>query len=140
MIKAAVVILNWNGKKYLEMFLGEVVMYSASDSCKVYVADNNSSDGSCDYIRKNHPDVKLIELDANYGFAGGYNKALEEIESEYYVLLNSDVKVSANWLKPVIEHLDHNAETAACQPKILSHNEPARFEYAGAAGGFMGNC
>ncbi len=137
MTKISVVILNWNGKKYLEDFLGSTVENSASDCCSVYLADNGSTDDSVDYVRDYHTKVNIIELDNNYGFAGGYNKALERIESEYYVLLNSDVRVEKNWLDPLAEYMDKNPDVAACQPKILSLNNPDKFEYAGASGGFI---
>jgi len=137
MIKTAVVILNWNGKKYLEQFLGDVIKHSSSDDCRVYIADNGSSDDSCEYVRKEHPQASLIELNDNYGFAGGYNRALEGLEAEYYVLLNSDVMVSPGWLEPVTAYLDNEPGTAACQPKIRSHSEPEMFEHAGAAGGYI---
>lgn len=137
MIKTAVVILNWNGKRHLEQFLGNAIKHSSSDDCRVYVADNGSSDDSCEYIRKNHPEAALLEMDRNHGFAGGYNEALKRIDSEYFVLLNSDVKVSPGWLGTVTEYMDNNLEVATCQPKILSYNDPDKFEYAGAAGGYI---
>ncbi|MDZ7738607.1 MAG: glycosyltransferase family 2 protein [Bacteroidales bacterium] len=137
MIKTAVVILNWNGKKYLEQFLGDIIMTSSSANCRVYVADNGSKDDSCEYIRNNHPEAVLLEMDRNHGFAGGYNEALKNIDSEYFVLLNSDIKVSPGWLSTVTDYMDNNPEVAACQPKILSYHEPDKFEYAGAAGGYI---
>lgn len=137
MIKTSVVILNWNGRKLLEQFLDRVVKNSLSRNCSVYVADNGSTDNSCEYISANHPEVTLIELEQNYGFAEGYNQALRRVESEYYVLLNSDVEVSTGWLDPVIDYMDSNPEVAACQPKILSYAERNKFEHAGAAGGFI---
>ncbi|HDZ40622.1 MAG TPA: glycosyltransferase family 2 protein [Bacteroidetes bacterium] len=137
MNKVSVVILNWNGRKFLEHFLDKVIRHSLSKSYAVIVADNGSTDGSCEYIIKNHPEATLIELERNYGFAGGYNEALRSLESEYYILLNSDVEVSPGWINPVIEYMDSHPEVAACQPKILSYNDRSRFEYAGAAGGFI---
>jgi len=137
MIKISVVILNWNSRKLLEKFLDNVIKNSLSENCSVYIADNGSTDDSCEYIRRNHPDVTLIELGKNYGFAEGYNQALQRVESEYYVLLNSDVEVSPGWLDPVIDYMDSNPEAVACQPKILSYRERNRFEYAGAAGGYI---
>ena len=137
MSKISVVILNWNGRNLLEKFLDNVIKNSLSENCTVCVADNGSTDDSCEYIRMNHPDVILIELGQNYGFAGGYNQALQRVEAEYYVLLNSDIEVSPGWLDPVIDYMDSNPEAVACQPKILSYRERNRFEYAGAAGGFI---
>lgn len=137
MSKISVVILNWNGKKLLEKFLDNVVKNSLSKDCSVCVADNGSTDDSCEYIRKNHPDVTLIELERNHGFAEGYNRALQSVESEYYVLVNSDIEVSPGWIDPVIDYMDSYPEVAACQPKILSYSERGRFEYAGAAGGYI---
>jgi len=137
MIKTSVVILNWNGRKFLEQFLDNIVEHSLSESCCVYVADNGSTDDSCEYIRDKHPEVILLELGHNYGFARGYNEALKRVESEYYVLLNSDIEVSPGWLNPVVGYMDSHPEAAACQPKILSYNDRSKFEYAGAAGGFI---
>ncbi len=137
MIKISVVILNWNGRKFLELFLPHVITHSLSDTCNVIVADNGSTDDSCEYIKENHPEVSLIELGQNHGFAGGYNEALKNIDSEYFVLLNSDIDVSPGWLSNIITYMDEHVEVAACQPKILSYNDKTRFEYAGAAGGYI---
>ncbi|MFH2096519.1 MAG: glycosyltransferase family 2 protein, partial [Bacteroidota bacterium] len=137
MLKVAVVILNWNGKELLEKFLPSVLSYSGIPSVSVYIADNCSDDNSVDYIRYNHPEAHIIILDRNYGFAGGYNRALKQIEAQYYVLLNSDVEVTEGWLDPMIELLDNNSDIAACMPKILSYQDREIFEYAGAAGGFI---
>ncbi len=135
-MKTAVVILNWNGKKWLEQFLPGVISFS-SDQAEVIIADNASSDGSLDFLAEQHPGIRVIRLDRNYGFATGYNKALQQIEAEYYILLNSDIEVTENWIAPVIRMMDTDAEIAACQPKILSYYERDKFEYAGAAGGFI---
>ncbi len=135
MDKVAVVILNWNGRKHLEQFLPSVVEHSGFAT--IYVADNGSTDDSVDFLKKNFPQVKLVLLDKNYGFAGGYNKALAQIESEYYVLLNSDVEVTAGWIEPIIQFMDENKDVAAVQPKILSYRQREYFEYAGASGGFI---
>lgn len=137
MIKTSVVILNWNGKELLGKFLSNVVKYSLSDDCNIYIADNASTDGSCDYVRNNHPEVNILELEENYGFARGYNEALQSIQAEYFVLLNSDVEVGPGWLDPMISYMDDHPEAAACQPKILSYHDRKRFEYAGAAGGLI---
>lgn len=135
-MKIAVVILNWNGKKFLEKFLPGVIRHS-SGMADIIIADNASSDDSLDYLEKNHPGIRVISLGKNYGFAGGYNLALAQVEAEYYILLNSDIEVTANWIGPVISLMEADHTVAACQPKIRSYHEPAKFEYAGAAGGFI---
>lgn len=137
MMRVSVVILNWNGKKMLEQFLPSVCNFSQGDETEVVVADNASSDGSVDFVKRNFPNVRLIELDDNYGFADGYNRALKQVDSEYVVLLNSDVEVTENWLQPLVAFLDANKEVAACQPKIRSFSSPELFEHAGACGGFI---
>ncbi len=137
MIKIAVVLLNWNGKHFLEEFLPYVVRHSKMDGVKVFVADNGSTDDSVSFIGNNFPTIKIILLDRNYGFADGYNRALTQIETEYFVLLNTDVKVSEGWLEPLLQILDSNNLVAACMPKIRSYHQPDFFEYAGAAGGFI---
>jgi len=134
--KIAVVILNWNGKSFLEKFLPSVISYSSAIA-KIIVADNHSTDDSVSYLQTNFPTVKIISLDKNYGFAGGYNKALKQVEAEYYVLLNSDVEVTNNWLVPLLELLENDNSVVACQPKIKDYNNKNYFEYAGAAGGFI---
>ncbi|WP_420318633.1 glycosyltransferase family 2 protein [Ekhidna sp.] len=135
MIKTAVVILNYNGKAFLEKFLPLVIKYSSS--AEVIIADNASTDGSIDFIKAEYPDLKLIALTQNLGFTGGYNQVLADIKSEYYVLLNSDVEVTENWLDPMVTFLDNNPHYAACQPKIKDYNNKDLFEYAGACGGFI---
>jgi len=137
MVKTAVVILNWNGLNFLKMFLGNVVSKSADADTLIYVADNGSDDGSCEWLENNHSDVRLIRFEKNYGFAGGYNLALSQIQADYYVLLNSDIEVTDGWLKPLIQYMDEYPDVASCQPKILSWNARDSFEYAGAAGGFI---
>lgn len=135
MKQTAVVILNYNGAGMLRRFLPSVIKYSPEAS--IYVADNGSSDESCDVIRNEFPAVKLMVLDHNYGFAEGYNRALAQVDEEYAVLLNSDVEVTRGWLSPMTQFLDSNPEVAACQPKLLSFKQKDFFEYAGAAGGFI---
>lgn len=135
MKQTAVVILNYNGAGMLRRFLPSVIEYSPEAS--IYVADNGSSDESCDVVRNEFPAVKLMVLDHNYGFAGGYNRALAQVDEEYAVLLNSDVEVTRGWLSPMTQFLDSNPEVAACQPKLLSFKQKDFFEYAGAAGGFI---
>jgi GT2 family glycosyltransferase len=137
MIKIAIVILNWNGKGYLAKFLPSILSNSNNEGYCVYIADNGSSDDSVNWLRKHHPDIRIIPLDRNYGFALGYAKALSQIESEYFVLLNSDVEVTPHWLTPVIRIMDNDKSIAACMPKIKSYNNRELFEYAGAAGGFI---
>lgn len=136
MDKLAVVILNWNGIAMLRSFLPGVVKHSLPDA-RVYVADNGSTDNSVAVLKNEFPEVSLIELPENYGFAQGYNKALEQIEATYYVLLNSDVEIKNRWLIPLLEFMDAHPRVAACQPKLLSQLEPQKFEYAGACGGFI---
>lgn len=137
MKKTSVVILNWNGAELLQKFLPTVLKHTQSEDCEVVVADNASSDNSVEVMKQQFPYVKLILLDKNYGFAEGYNRALQQVDSKYVVLLNSDVETSNNWLNPLIDHLERNRNTAAVQPKILSYNNKSMFEYAGAAGGFI---
>lgn len=137
MLKVAVVILNWNGKKYLEQFLPSLIENTNFDNSEIIIADNNSSDDSINFLAKSYPNLRLIKLDKNYGFAGGYNKALNQINAEYFVLLNSDIEVAANWLSPLINLMDTDKSVAACQPKIKSFHKKDYFEYAGASGGFI---
>ena len=137
MKKLSVVILNWNGVGMLQKFLPKVVEYSAMEGVEVCVADNGSTDESVAWLKAHCPDVRLIVLDKNYGFADGYNKALQQVEAEYVVLLNSDVEVTPHWLKPLVEYMDAHPGVAACQPKIRSERNKEYFEYAGAAGGYL---
>jgi GT2 family glycosyltransferase len=137
MNKTAIVILNWNGLKYLKMFLGTIVEYSVNEDTLVCVTDNGSTDGSAEWITDNFKEVKLIRLDKNYGFAGGYNLAFEQLDSDYFVMLNSDIEVTRGWMEPLLTIMNKNPDIASCQPKILSYYQRDRFEYAGAAGGFI---
>ena len=137
MNKIAIVILNWNGVDMMRRYLTDVVNYSIVDNAVVYVADNASTDDSVEMLRSEYPQVKVILLEKNWGFAEGYNKALSQIEAEYYVLLNSDVKVTHHWLQPLVEFMDAHSDVAACQPKLLSIIDTDSFEYAGACGGFI---
>ena len=134
-MRVAVVILNWNGKSFLDKFLPSVIKYSTTAT--VYVADNASTDDSVEFVVSNFPQVKIIKTGANLGFAGGYNKALETLEEDLFVLLNSDVEVTENWLDSIVELFKSDETVAACQPKILSYNNKDYFEYAGAAGGYI---
>jgi len=135
-MKVAVVILNWNGKKLLENFLPSVIKYNA-DFAEIVVVDNASTDDSIDFLNKKFPDIRLIQNATNYGFAKGYNKALTQIDAEYFVLLNSDIEVTEGWISPIIDYMDKHPHVAACQPKILDYKNKTLFEYAGAAGGFI---
>lgn len=135
-MKLAIVILNWNGQKIMETYLPSVINYSRGDAT-VFVADNASTDNSVSWLKEHHPEVRLIILDRNWGFAEGYNKALSRIEADYYLLLNSDVEVFRGWLTPLIEFMDNRPDAAACQPKLLSAADKDYFEYAGACGGYI---
>ena len=135
MTRIAVVILNWNGAAMMQKFLPSVIQNS--EEAEVIVADNGSTDDSVEMLKQKFPSVRLILLDKNYGFAEGYDKALEQVEAEYYLLLNSDVEVTPHWLKPLLNYMDKHPEVAACQPKLLAERERDSFEYAGASGGFV---
>lgn len=136
-MKVAVVILTWNGAEMLRQFLPGVLSCSEGEGIEVIVADNASSDETLSVLQKEFSSVRVIRMDQNYGFAGGYNRALEQVEAEYVVLLNSDVEVTPNWLQPLIHYMDAHPEVAACQPKLRSWRNKKCFEYAGAAGGFL---
>ncbi|UPT70933.1 MAG: glycosyltransferase family 2 protein [Flavobacterium sp. JAD_PAG50586_2] len=133
--KIAVVILNWNGAKLLEQFLPSVTAYSAE--ANVYVADNASTDNSIAVIKEQFPSVTIIQNDGNYGFAKGYNVALQQVEEEYYALVNSDIEVTEDWLAPILSLFDSEPNIGIIQPKILDYKNKEYFEYAGAAGGFI---
>lgn len=136
MKKTAVVILNWNGKRFLEKFLPGV-LENSRDTATVIVADNASDDGSLEFMATHFPEVRVIRNDRNYGFAEGYNRALAHVEAKYYVLLNSDIEVTPGWIAPVVECMEKDDRIAACQPKVLSYHNKKHFEYAGASGGFI---
>ncbi len=136
MHKIAIVILNWNGLSLLKQFLPVVIQHSQIPEAKIYIADNGSTDESVTYI-KEQTTVELIQLDKNYGFTGGYNKALQQIDADYFLLLNSDVAPCKNWLPPLLKSMEINPEAAICVPKIKSYRAPEYFEYAGAAGGYI---
>ena len=136
MDKLAIVILNWNGAKMLRQYLPSVLEYSR-DEAIVYVADNASTDESITLLKEQFPEVKLILLEKNWGFAEGYNKALQQVDAEYYLLLNSDIEVTEGWLTPMLAFMDAHPEVAACQPKLLSIYQRDSFEYAGACGGYL---
>ena len=132
--KVAVVILNYNGVGHLQKFLPGVVKHTDAE---VIVADNGSTDGSVEWLSAEMPQLRVIRMAENYGFAEGYNRALRQVEADIYVLLNSDVETPAGWLQPMIRYMQAHDECVACQPKVLSYTERGRFEYAGAAGGYI---
>ena len=133
----SIVILNWNGEAYLEQFLPTLVQHSQLPDVEIVVADNNSSDDSLEFLTENYSQIKVIRLDENYGFSGGYNRALKQLSSTYFLLLNSDIEVTAGWLEPLIEKMESNDRIAACTPKLKDFKERTKFEYAGAAGGYI---
>jgi len=135
--RVAVIILNWNGEKLLREFLPSVVKNTNPDLGRVVVVDNHSTDGSWICLEQEFPDVERVLFEDNFGFAGGYNRAIEMIEAEYVVLLNSDVEVAPGWLEPLVAVLDRDERVAAVQPKILAYRDKNKFEYAGAAGGYI---
>jgi GT2 family glycosyltransferase len=137
MTKTAVVILNWNGREFLEKFLPTLIAHTQDPATEIIIADNDSSDDSVAYLAEHYKDLKLIRLERNHGFAGGYNEALRQVEAEYYMLLNSDIEVTGNWLVPLVDHLDQHSEVAACSPILLDQQQRDMFEYAGAAGGYI---
>lgn len=132
----SVVILNWNGQQHLSNFLPSVKAHACADM-ELVVADNASTDDSVGWLREHHPDVRIIQLEKNYGFAKGYNEALKQVQANYYVLLNSDVEVTAGWLEPMLKLLESDERIGACQPKIKMYHDKTSFEYAGAAGGWL---
>ncbi len=132
-----IVILNWNGKRLFDTFLPSVIKNSKIPGVEIYVADNGSTDESVCHLIDKYPQIKLILLQKNYGFAEGYNQALKYVDTKYFVLLNSDVELTPNWLQPCLDLLEKDEMTAVVQPKILSYKKPHQFEYAGAAGGFI---
>lgn len=138
MMRLSVVILNWNGRRHMERFLPSVVEHSSTmEGVEVVIADNGSTDDSLAWLALNYPTLRVVRLERNYGFAGGYNRALREIKSDYYLLLNNDVEVSDGWLRPLIDTLDAEGDVAAVVPKLLSSEHRDEFEYAGASGGFI---
>lgn len=137
-MRTAVVILNWNTEDFLRRFLpGLIRSVKDIDGAEVIVADNASTDGSLRVMETEFPFIKTIPLERNYGFTGGYNKAFGQIESDLFVLINSDIEVTEGWLEPLIEWMKNHPECGACAPKLHSFQERDRFEYAGAAGGYI---
>lgn len=135
MEKISIVLLNYNGRMHLETYLPSIVKHSGPH--KIYLVDNGSTDDSLNFLKENFPQVEIISFEENYGFCGGYNRAIQLIESEYTVLLNTDVEVTANWIDSILKIFESDSAIRAIQPKILSHREKEQFEYAGAAGGFL---
>lgn len=135
MKKIAVVVLNWNGVSLLEKFLPSIIEFSPEAT--IYLADNASTDNSVEFVKSNFPSVKIIENSGNYGYAKGYNEALTLVEEEFYALVNSDIEVTKDWLKPILRKFENEPKTAILQPKILDFKNKQFFEYAGAAGGFI---
>lgn len=137
MKKVAVVILNWNGKDWLEKFLPSVVANTSTELAEIIVVDNASSDQSIDFLQNFYPSIQRICFEENLGFTGGYNQSIKQLDHPYIVLLNSDVKPGENWLEPMVRLMESDRNIAACQPKILSYDQPTHFEYAGASGGMI---
>ena len=135
--RTAIVILNWNGEKFLRKFLHILVENTNPSLAAIYVIDNNSTDNSLTFISENFPQIKVVVLDKNYGFAGGYNRGLKEIDAEYFMLLNSDVEVDKDWINPLVELMDNDQSIGVCGPKLISYDNRSMFEYAGAAGGYI---
>ena len=136
MTRLAIVILNWNGAAMLRQYLPGVLQHSRQVAT-VWVADNASTDDSVQLLRDSFPEVRLILFDKNWGFADGYNKALAQTDAEYFMLLNSDIEVTPNWLQPLLSFMDSHQDVAACQPKLLSIFKRDHYEYAGACGGYI---
>ena len=136
MLKVAVVILNWNGKKLLEQFLPAMIKYSKEDA-DIYIADNNSPDDSVEFVKQHFPEVKIVQNSINGGYAKGYNDALLHIDADIYALVNSDIEVTKDWIKPIVAEFEASENVAVIQPKILDFKDKKMFEYAGAAGGFI---
>ena len=137
MKELAVIILNWNGRKLLEQFLPVASRYSITEDADLIVADNGSTDDSVEWVKAHHPEVKVLSFSENYGFAEGYNKAIKQAQYKYTILLNSDVEVTEDWTRPLLDFMRRNSDVGALQPKIRSWKERTKFEYAGAAGGYL---
>ena len=137
MKELAVIILNWNGRKLLEQFLPVASRYSITEDADLIVADNGSTDDSVEWVKAHHPEVKMLSFSENYGFAEGYNKAIKQTQYKYTILLNSDVEVTEDWTRPLLDFMRRNSDVGVLQPKIRSWKERTKFEYAGAAGGYL---
>lgn len=136
-MKTAVIILNWNGRKMLEKFLPSVSAHTCTGDNELIIADNGSTDDSLAFLAENYPELRVIAMDKNYGFAEGYNKAIAQVDADYYVLLNDDVEVGENWIAPVVAQMEKDPAIAIAQPKLLMYDQRDTFEYAGGAGGFI---
>ena len=137
MIQVSIVILNWNTRSFLEQFLPGLVQHSQLPGVEIVVADNKSTDDSMEFMAREYPEIKTIKLEENHGFSGGYNRALEQLDSKYFLLLNSDIEVTPGWLEPLIDCLEGDDKIAACTPKIKDFKNKTHYEYAGAAGGYI---
>lgn len=135
MARVTIVILNYNGRPFLEKFLPTIIKHSPK--CEIVVADNHSSDNSVEFLYKNHKDIRILEFNQNYGYSGGYNRAIEQLDSDYFIILNSDVEVTENWIEPIISVFESDEKIAAIQPKLLDYKHKDKFEYAGGAGGYI---
>jgi GT2 family glycosyltransferase len=133
----SIVILNWNGRDYLEKFLPPLIQFTRHPEAEIVVADNGSTDNSMEYMEEEFPSIRTLKLGENHGFTGGYNLALQQIDASYYLLLNSDIEVTEGWLEPLLRMMEENEQVAACTPKIRDYYKKTHFEYAGAAGGFI---
>lgn len=133
----SIVILNWNGKKHLEQFLPALMEHTTHPESEIVVADNGSEDDSLAFVKKEYPALRIIELEHNHGFSGGYNRAFEQLDARYMLLLNSDIEVTEGWLEPMLELMERDSRVGACTPKILDYHRKTHFEYAGAAGGYI---
>ena len=137
MKEVSIVILNWNGRQHLEHFLPALVLHTTHPATEIVVADNGSEDDSLEFLKKEYPHIRIIELELNHGFSGGYNRAMEQVDARYILLLNSDIEVTEGWLEPMLELMERDETVGACTPKILDFKRRTHFEYAGAAGGFI---
>lgn len=137
MKEVSIVILNWNGLKHLEQFLPSLLDHTTHPGAEIVVADNGSEDGSLEFLQKEYPRIRVIALERNYGFSGGYNRAVEHIDSRYLVLLNSDIEVTPGWLEPMLDQMAKDETIGACTPRIKDYKRRSHFEYAGAAGGYI---
>ncbi len=137
MKEVSIVILNWNGRQHMEHFLPDLVRHTTHPGAEIVVADNGSVDDSIEFLKKDYPHIRIIELELNYGFSGGYNRAMELIDARYVLLLNSDIEVSEGWLEPMLELMEKDPTVGACTPRIRDFKNRSYFEYAGAAGGFI---
>lgn len=137
MKKVAIVILNWNGKKFLSQFLPDLIQHTPESLAEIIIADNGSTDDSVAFLQQAYPQLQIILLEKNYGFAEGYNRALSKLENPYLMLLNSDVEVTEHWLEPLVNYMDQHPEVAACQPKVRAYYDKEKFEHAGGCGGYI---